>query len=311
MASFESIQKTLGLIDEAVEPIKQANIAANKQAAAKAASTLYASGDPENQFKAIDLVVTDPIKNMELKIKMSQDKPEYQALLAKAKEGGTQDAKMERGQDAASLQANKLASDKEIAGSKATSTKNDMRAKQLEDKQASRAIVADKQVENINSFDKMTASMDAIEDVMKDKFIGPVRGNVPKLFTSGEEEAFRAKIGRVTDSYRSLVTGAAAADKELARIESRLPKIDDKPEQFKAKMVDVRKEVEAAKQRYLTNLERKGKDVGEFRAENDGKPTGPVKIRGVNLQAEPGRKVLQKSTGKIMVVQPDGSLLPE
>jgi hypothetical protein len=88
-----------------------------------------------------------------------------------------------------------------------------------------------------------------------------------RAMRDADEEAFRSNIGRMTDQYRKLITGAAAADTELARLESRLPGPKDDLKAFKAKAVDFIKEMESAKNRYLTGLEKQNKDVKDYKEE--------------------------------------------
>jgi len=125
---------------------------------------------------------------------------------------------------------------------------------------------SDKQVENIQEMD---ITLDTANDILnqfketKDA-IGPIQGRIPDLLTGAEKLAYQAKVGRLTDQYRRVVTGAAAGDKELRRIESRLPKITDTDAQFEKKLVDYIKQMEQGKQRYLSNLQKKGKEVESY-----------------------------------------------
>lgn len=142
------------------------------------------------------------------------------------------------------------------------------REQMRKDKLAKEARLSDKQVEHVNDFDNsMATAKDLLPMLGKhDNWVGPVDSKIPTMMVGADQASFRAAVGRVNDMYRRLITGAAAADKELSRIETRLPKISDTPDQFKIKTIDFIKEVEKAKQRYLQNLQRKQKDISEFDA---------------------------------------------
>jgi hypothetical protein len=136
-------------------------------------------------------------------------------------------------------------------------------------------------LEEINDFDKSADTMKNILSSVKPEYVGPIDARIPDVMLKfvgggGDESAFRSAVGRVTDQYRRLVTGAGASNQELARLESRLPKPTDTFENFKAKAADFIKEVDRAKGGYLSNLEKRGKNVADFKSPSLAQQATPV-----------------------------------
>lgn len=152
----------------------------------------------------------------------------------------------------------------EIARNQTREDKLNMHREKIDERRKHEAKLSDKQTQDVTDFDSTIETARDIERQLKGNWVGPVDGRVPDLAVGGDQAAFRASVGRMVDSYRKMITGAAAGDRELAKIESRLPRVTDTPEQFKAKAQSFAKEMEKAKIRYLRNLKRKGKDTTEF-----------------------------------------------
>lgn len=140
-------------------------------------------------------------------------------------------------------------------------------ANKKEEKREKAAKLADKQVGEINDFDNGISQIQAALDKLgkHSEWTGPLDAEVPDKFVGADQGVFRAAVGRAVDAYRKAVTGAAAGDKELAKIESRLPNPSDTYDKFVAKAQDFMREMRAAKGRYLDALTKQGKDVEAYR----------------------------------------------
>lgn len=140
-----------------------------------------------------------------------------------------------------------------------------IREQKRDEARLNREKLSEKQITTIDDFDATTQSIkEGLSLLNKNSnFVGPVDSKVPDLLVGGDEAAFRASVGRAIDKYRKLITGAAASDTELRRIELRLPKTSDTFDNFKAKATQFIDEMEKGKARYLTNLQKSGKNTGE------------------------------------------------
>ena len=138
---------------------------------------------------------------------------------------------------------------------------------------------SDKQAENINEFDNAIGEAENLLAGYKPGYTGTLESfkSLPgiKNVMDPESVTYQSQIGRLSDSYRRIVTGAAAADRELQRIESRLPQTNDNEENFKSKGANYIQAMKRAKERYLKTLERKGKDVSEYTNPDDVATGGP------------------------------------
>ncbi len=157
----------------------------------------------------------------------------------------------------------------------AAQTRMDTRGKDRQDRFDREAKVNDKQGDEIADFDKSVASVNQSLASMKNNYVGPLDGRVPDMLVSGDESAFRANVGRMTDAYRKLITGAGASNQELARLESRLPQVTDTPENFRAKAQGFIQEVQRNRGVYLDNLKKRGKNVAPYESGVSAPPAGP------------------------------------
>lgn len=134
------------------------------------------------------------------------------------------------------------------------------------DRQEREARLSEKQLGEVQDFDKSIDSMKSIVSQLdkNSDWTGPIDGRIPDALIGTKQVAFRAELGRMVDQYRKLITGAGASNQELKRLESRLPQPTDSYENFKAKAENFINEVQRGKQGYLSNLGKLGKDVGEF-----------------------------------------------
>lgn len=153
------------------------------------------------------------------------------------------------------------------------------------EKKAKEARLSDKQIENVKEFDNSITGMNHIieEFGRLKKPTGVIQGRVFDELRPDEEVAFRAAVGRMSDMYRHLITGAGAGFQELNRLATRLPKVTDPPSQFIAKAKDVLKEYERTRKLYLGLLKHgQKKDVSEL--ENPGGGEKKVRVRLGNGQ---------------------------
>jgi len=157
-----------------------------------------------------------------------------------------------------------------------------------------RATLSDKQVSEIQDFDNILNEVKELENTFSKDYVGPIQGRVWDVLSNAEKNAYRSRVGRMTDAYRRIVTGAAAPDKELQRIESRLPHPSDPDETFLRKMKDYKETMEKGRRRYLDLLAKKGKDVSEFL---DEAPAGKKVVQ----------KLYSKSRDQTKLVYEDGS----
>lgn len=174
--------------------------------------------------------------------------------------GSTLDLKnIQQGQLEAAREANR------IQKQSVADEKHRITERAFEDKKLKDSTVSDKQLEAINNFDTSTSEIDNIASKIKSNYVGPVDSRIPDLLVGADEAAFRSSVGRMNDQYRKLITGVAAGDKELRRLESRLPNTTDTYANFLAKAKELREGMAKAKERYLNNLEKKHKNVDDFK----------------------------------------------
>lgn len=137
-----------------------------------------------------------------------------------------------------------------------------------EERAKEKAKLSEKQVSGINDFDdsvnRMKEALSSLGE--RSEWVGPVDGRLPDWAVSDDQVAFRSAVGRMSDAYRKLITGAGAGYQEIARLESRLPQVNDTLENFKAKAKSFIKEVEKTKSTHLKNMEKAGKNVEEFKS---------------------------------------------
>lgn len=166
------------------------------------------------------------------------------------------------------------------------------REKEYEEKHRQRVSPSEKHLEELKQYDDAITSLEDMLASKKKNYVGAVDGIMPEWTVDGDEAAFRSKVGRYSDAYRKLITGAGASNMELKRLEGRLPGITDTEENFAAKAQEILKEQKRARNRYLDGLEKIGKNVSDFR--------GPKEKTVVKTQTN-------KLTGEKRLVYDDGS----
>lgn len=142
----------------------------------------------------------------------------------------------------------------------------DARQQSKIDKLKKDQMLTDRQAKDVTDFDTTMSNVDQIMDLLgrNSEWTGSYDGRVPDMLVGADQVAWRTAIGLLNDQYRRLITGAAAGDKEMAMLRSRLPQATDTYKDFIAKMEMFRQATANSRNTYLKNLGRKGKDVSEY-----------------------------------------------
>lgn len=177
----------------------------------------------------------------------------------------------------ANLQETRLIADR--VRDESRKEREDVRAEKSQEKKEAAAVLNPKQVEGIAEFDAAIDQASSALSTLGDNsdWTGVVDSKEPDWspFVNSDEVAFRSKVGRMSDAYRKLITGAGASNQELARLESRLPQTSDTYENFKAKAKDFMEGLKSAREAHIKAYEKSGKNVSEFKnSEASGSPFG-------------------------------------
>lgn len=126
--------------------------------------------------------------------------------------------------------------------------------------------LSDKQAKDVTDFDTSISNVDQIIDMLgrNSNYTGSFDGRVPDMLVGADQVAWRTALGQLNDQYRRLITGAAAGDKELKMLASRLPQATDTYQNFLAKAQMFRQIANNARNTYVKNLSRQGKDTSEY-----------------------------------------------
>lgn len=163
------------------------------------------------------------------------------------------------------------------------------------------ATLSDRQINPITEAETAIANLDAVLNLAKDEYVGPIDARIPDILSSADAMAFRSASGRMTDAYRKLITGAGASAFELQKLEANLPKPTDTVAQFKAKAKVFREELNRGRQIYIRNLKKQGKNVSEFEIpeQQELTPEEQLKLIGEQLAAGDARiQELKNKKGK-------------
>lgn len=168
--------------------------------------------------------------------------------------------------------------------------RKDLMAMRQEDRDRARddrlereAKLSDKQVEGINQFDSTIGNAQAALDLLgvktdpktgkqtggRSDWTGQIDARIPDALVGADQVNFRAAVGRMTDAYRHLITGAGAGNQELARLEGRLPQPTDTFNDFKSKAQGFINELKKAKGTTLQNFAKSGKNVRDFLGDDE------------------------------------------
>ena len=165
--------------------------------------------------------------------------------------------RQERSKDRA-LQRESMMSNKELA---------------RQDKLDKEAKLSDKQVGQITEFDDALSSIDSIKRQKDDFDTGPVSAAQSKLaglvgIDDSKKSAFKAQVQDDLARYIKSISGGAVSDEERAFLIQNLPTMSDNDETFKAKLDVVEKRLQRNRDNFLSNTEKSGKNVSQFKRES-------------------------------------------
>lgn len=122
------------------------------------------------------------------------------------------------------------------------------------------------EIDKIQGFDAdFTQAEELLNRVNENEnLVGVAAGRNPIRSLMTEPATFDADLGRWFDSYRQRITGAGASPGEIKMLRENLPKSTDRAPVFKKKMDSLIGIGNKVKTRYLSNLQRGGRDVSEF-----------------------------------------------
>lgn len=133
---------------------------------------------------------------------------------------------------------------------------------------ADKARLSESQLKEVQDFDDTITKAQSVISMLgnNSNYTGSYDGRVPDALVGSDQVAFRSAVGRMTDAYRKLITGAGASNQELARLEGRLPQPTDTFADFQAKAKSLIEETKRAKESHLKNLEYNGKNTEPFKS---------------------------------------------
>lgn len=169
------------------------------------------------------------------------------------------------------MEMNKLQISKQAAresSALAREQKEALAKERAAEKSEKAARLSDKQITEISDFDD---TIDRAKDLInligdKSEWVGSIDARIPDFIVGADEVAFRSAVGRMSDAYRKLITGAGAGIREIQTLESRLPQPTDTLKNFIAKAKNLISQTEKGKGRHLGNLQKAGKNVEAFQA---------------------------------------------
>lgn len=165
-----------------------------------------------------------------------------------------------------------------IQAAQGVGTRNDAREQARIDKQEVAGRLSEKQLGEVQDFDRSIKSMESIISQLgnKDNWVGSVDGNWPKAISNAEHVAWRAQVGRLADQYRHLITGAGAGNQELAKLEGRLPTPTDYYDNFIAKAKNYIDTVKQERESFLNNMRLNGRNTAPFEGQSSHSSQKPV-----------------------------------
>lgn len=135
-----------------------------------------------------------------------------------------------------------------------------------EDKKEKEAKLSDKQVQTMKDFEEAQQTLEDLKAGFKPGYVGPLDQYRPDFLSSPDQSVYSKLLGRYKDAYRKAITGAGASSKEIEMLESRLPNLGQKEENYTANLAQAEKEASAKKENFLKLLEKQGKKVDEFKS---------------------------------------------
>jgi hypothetical protein len=166
------------------------------------------------------------------------------------------------------------------------------------EKREEKSKLSEKQLGDVSQYDDSITALQDMLNSAKPEYVGAMDGRLPDWSRGGDEAAFRSRVGRYSDAYRKLITGAGASAQELKRLENRLPGTTDTYENFTAKAKGLLAETQKAKARHLSNLQYAGKNVADYQspAASSDAPTKAI-----------AKREISPSTGKVRITYADGT----
>jgi hypothetical protein len=138
--------------------------------------------------------------------------------------------------------------------------------------------LSDQEINKLQAIDQSTIALKDLIGQVKDNegLVGPVASRIPgrDLFDS-DFAVFKQGAEQMFNQYRKDITGAGASDKEQEMLRRAQPNIKDTPKVFQAKAKKLMEMGEQIKQKYLSNLQKSGREVSGFAT--DMKPAEAVK----------------------------------
>lgn len=182
------------------------------------------------------------------------------------------------------------------------------RGAQFEHKKEEKDELSDKQTETITALDTGDDIMKRVDALMSedmDEMLGPVASRyegakslVPG--TEGADENFvkvRALVGENLAKYVKNLSGTAASDAEIARLQKNVPNVTDKPKEFKAKLKIYRETLKDIRKRTVDNIKKQGKDPSQF--------MGGKQALGEQPSADSGMVKMQIPDGRVKMIPKD------
>jgi hypothetical protein len=159
-------------------------------------------------------------------------------------------------------QADRLAND-------SIEARKELQTEKIKDKNKEKAKLSDKQTLDIANLDQALDQMGIIEVEKGNIDTGPVssrRNAVAQFFGVDDSQvtSFRARVGSQLADYIKSISGAAVSDNERKFLLQNMPTLGDSDKSFIAKLNMVKDRLRRNRDIYVTNLERKGKNIEEF-----------------------------------------------
>lgn len=147
--------------------------------------------------------------------------------------------------------------------------RKELQTEKIEDKNKEKAKLSDKQTSDLANLDQALDQMGIIAIEKSDIDTGPLasaRNSFAQTFgiDNSEVSTFRARVGSQLADYIKSISGAAVSDNERAFLLKNMPVLSDKDDTFIAKLNMVKDRLRRNRDIYVSNLNRKGKNVEEF-----------------------------------------------
>ena len=190
---------------------------------------------------------------------------------------------------------------------KATSS---LAREKFEENKKDKAKLENSQLKVVNEYDKALSTVDSIIND-KSKFdTGKASFGTNAVaawigLDDADKSAFKADVQDNLAAYIKNLSGTAASDKERASLMQNIPSVYDNDKVFEQKAGNLKKRLARLKDVELTNFEKNGKDVTNFRSkivkEDDKSTTSNDMVKVISKDGQIGtipRKNLEKAKGR-------------